>query len=390
MPEIKADTASDHRLTIADVSDISAQKPDPKIRVASLDIFRGLTVALMILVDDAGGEWPKIGHAPWNGCNLADFVMPFLLLLRITSRLDAVKKVIGRTLKLLFWGIILQGGFSHAPDKLTYGVDMKKIRWCGILQRIAFAYLVVALIEIFTKKEQTKELPPGWPSIFKLYSSQWLMGACILVIYVAAIYGTYVPNWQFTVQDRDSADYGKVFTVECSVRGKLDPPCNAVGFIDRKILGINHMYQHPAWKRSEACTDNSPYEGPFRTSAPSWCKAPFEPEGILSYVCVTSGAAALVFSSIYALCMFQPLAWIGMNAMLVYVMAAEGIFAGFINGWYYNDPHNTLIYWIQKHIFIGVWHSQRVGILLYVIFAEILFWGMVAGIFHRLEIYWKL
>uniref|UniRef100_A0A6N2LED5 Heparan-alpha-glucosaminide N-acetyltransferase catalytic domain-containing protein n=1 Tax=Salix viminalis TaxID=40686 RepID=A0A6N2LED5_SALVM len=251
MPEIKADTASDHRLTIADVSDISAQKPDPKIRVASLDIFRGLTVALMILVDDAGGEWPKIGHAPWNGCNLADFVMPFLLLLRITSRLDAVKKVIGRTLKLLFWGIILQGGFSHAPDKLTYGVDMKKIRWCGILQRIAFAYLVVALIEIFTKKEQTKELPPGWPSIFKLYSSQWLMGACILVIYVAAIYGTYVPNWQFTVQDRDSADYGKVFTVECSVRGKLDPPCNAVGFIDRKILGINHMYQHPAWKRSE-------------------------------------------------------------------------------------------------------------------------------------------
>uniref|UniRef100_A0A6N2LGE2 Heparan-alpha-glucosaminide N-acetyltransferase catalytic domain-containing protein n=1 Tax=Salix viminalis TaxID=40686 RepID=A0A6N2LGE2_SALVM len=253
MPEIKADTASDHRLTIADVSDISAQKPDPKIRVASLDIFRGLTVALMILVDDAGGEWPKIGHAPWNGCNLADFVMPFLLLLRITSRLDAVKKVIGRTLKLLFWGIILQGGFSHAPDKLTYGVDMKKIRWCGILQRIAFAYLVVALIEIFTKKEQTKELPPGWPSIFKLYSSQWLMGACILVIYVAAIYGTYVPNWQFTVQDRDSADYGKVFTVECSVRGKLDPPCNAVGFIDRKILGINHMYQHPAWKRSECC-----------------------------------------------------------------------------------------------------------------------------------------
>lgn len=34
---------------------------------------------LMILVDDAGEEWPMIGHAPWNGCNLADFVMPFFL-----------------------------------------------------------------------------------------------------------------------------------------------------------------------------------------------------------------------------------------------------------------------------------------------------------------------
>jgi predicted acyltransferase len=36
-------------------------------------------VQLMILVDGAGGEWPVIGHAPWNGCNLADFVMPFFL-----------------------------------------------------------------------------------------------------------------------------------------------------------------------------------------------------------------------------------------------------------------------------------------------------------------------
>ncbi|KAL8545556.1 hypothetical protein ACS0TY_005630 [Phlomoides rotata] len=95
-------------------------------RVASLDIFRGLTVALMILVDDAGGEWPSIGHAPWNGCNLADFVMPFFLFIvgmaialalkRIPNRKKAISKVILRTLKLLFWGILLQGGYSHAPD----------------------------------------------------------------------------------------------------------------------------------------------------------------------------------------------------------------------------------------------------------------------------------
>ncbi|KAL5983765.1 hypothetical protein ACLOJK_017856 [Asimina triloba] len=31
----------------------------------------------------------------------------------------------------------------------------------------------------------------------------------------------------------------------------------------------------------QACTDNSPYEGPFKEDAPSWCQAPFEPEGIL-------------------------------------------------------------------------------------------------------------
>lgn len=125
--------------------------------------------------------------------------------------------------------------------------------------------------------------------------------------------------------------------------------------------------------------------------------------------------------------LFLPLQWIGMNAMLVYVMAAGGIFAGFINGWYYENPHNTLVLlhlmpsvfytshgflllvvlwsslnldeciyicpqvnWIQKHIFIEVWHSRRVGILLYVIFAEICFWAIVAGIFHWFGIYWKL
>lgn len=105
-----------------------------------------------------------------------------------------------------------------------------------------------------------------------------------------------------------------------------------------------------------------------------------------SYICVTSGAAALVFSSLYSLVilvpphgqllttlvkfcrrqiycfislwllqvdilewklMFLPLKWIGMNAMLVYVMGAEGILAAFFNGWYYRDPRNTLVKKIQ-------------------------------------------
>ncbi|XP_071736981.1 uncharacterized protein [Rutidosis leptorrhynchoides] len=463
-----------------DVDDVTEHHPEPRgttttiikhdhnKRVASIDIFRGLTVALMILVDDAGGEWPVIGHAPWNGCNLADFVMPFFLFIvgmsialalkRIPDKFIAIKKVILRTLKLIFWGLLLQGGYSHAPDKLSYGVDVKNIRWFGILQRIALAYFIVGMLEIATQGAQDKELPPGHFSIYKLYIWHWLLGACVLIVYMTVVYEINVPSWEFTVRNTDSADYGKILTVTCDVRGKLDPPCNAVGYIDRKVLGINHMYQHPAWKRSKACTARSPYEGPFKKTAPSWCWAPFEPEGVLSsisailstiigvhfghvlvqikdhsarlthwiimgvallvsgiilhvtnanplnkqmytfsYVCVTSGAAAIVFSFFYIMVdiwklryMFLPLEWIGKNAMLVYVMAAEGIFAGFFNGWYYDDPHNTLIYWIQKHVFIGVWHSRRVGILLYVIFAEIMFWGIISGILHRLGIYWKL
>ncbi|KOM31480.1 hypothetical protein LR48_Vigan01g103500 [Vigna angularis] len=54
----------------------------------------------------------------------------------------------------------LPSGFSHAPDNLTYGVDMKQIRWCGILKRIALAYLVVALVEIFSRSAQDRSTHP--------------------------------------------------------------------------------------------------------------------------------------------------------------------------------------------------------------------------------------
>ncbi|GMP50295.1 hypothetical protein CsSME_00016971 [Camellia sinensis var. sinensis] len=96
------------------------------------------------------------------------------MLQKIPMVKDAVKKIIIRTLKLLFWGIILQGGYSHAPDDLSYGVDMKQIRWCGILQRIALVYLVVALIETFTTKLRPTVLDPGHFSIFTAYKWQWL------------------------------------------------------------------------------------------------------------------------------------------------------------------------------------------------------------------------
>ena len=92
------------------------------------------------------------------------------------------------------------GGYSHAPDELTYGVDMKHIRWCGILQvryhtnflnkrqkymhmpesdfslllqRIALAYLVLAIIEIATKDARVQDQSSSGFSIFRLYFSQW-------------------------------------------------------------------------------------------------------------------------------------------------------------------------------------------------------------------------
>ncbi|KAK1562610.1 hypothetical protein Q3G72_014763 [Acer saccharum] len=438
--------------------------PTKSKRVATLDAFRGLTIVVMILVDDAGGAYERIDHSPWNGCTLADFVMPFFLFIvgvaialalkKIPKINDTIKKITLRTLKLLFWGILLQGGYSHAPD-VSYGVDMKKIRWCGILQRIALVYFIVALIETLTTKRRPTVLQPGRLSIFTAYRWQWIGGFVAFVIYMITTYALYVPDWSFVVHDHHGA---KRYTVKCGMRGHLGPACNAVGYVDRQVWGVNHLYSSPVWSRLKACTLSYPNSGPLREGAPTWCRAPFEPEGLLStisailsgtigihyghvlihfkghserlkqwvsmalglliiaiilhftdaipinkqlysfsYVCFTAGAAGTVFSGFYILIdvwgwrtPFLFLEWIGMNAMLVFVLGAQGILAGFVNGWYYKNPDNTLVNWIQTHVFINVWNSKRLGTLLYVIFAEITFWGVVSGILHKLGIYWKL
>ncbi|KAK6140190.1 hypothetical protein DH2020_026074 [Rehmannia glutinosa] len=373
-------------------------------RVATLDAFRGLTIVLMVLVDDAGGAYPRIDHSPWNGCTLADFVMPFFLF------------IVGVAIALA-------------------------------LKRIALVYFVVALIETLTTKLRSTTLKPGHFAIFTAYKWQWIGGFVAFVIYMVTTFSLYVPDWSFVVYHHDKPER---FTVKCGMRGHLGPACNAVGYVDRQVWGINHLYNQPVWTRLKACTFSSPGSGPFRKDAPTWCRAPFEPEGLLSsisaiisgtigihyghvlihfkghaerlkqwlsmavvllivalilhftdgipinkqlysfsYVCFTAGAAGII--DVWGMrTPFLSLEWIGMNAMLVFVMAAQGIFAAFINGWYFKNPDNNLVNWIQQHVFNDVWKSERVGTLLYVIFAEITFWAVVSGILHKLGIYWKL
>jgi hypothetical protein len=41
--------------------------------------------------------------------------------------------------------------------------------------------------------------------------------------------------------------------VKCGVRGDVGPACNVVGYLDRNLLGINHLYQHPVYQRTPVC-----------------------------------------------------------------------------------------------------------------------------------------
>ncbi|WVZ51351.1 hypothetical protein U9M48_002504 [Paspalum notatum var. saurae] len=269
----------------------AATTPRPRgQRLASLDVFRGITVVLMIVVDDVGGLVPAISHSPWDGVTLADFVFPFFLFIsgvsltfaykRVANKELATKNAVIRASKLFLLGLLLQGGFFHSIHDLTYGVDVRKIRLMGVLQRIAIAYLTVALCEIWLRGSASDDIGTNGNGLINRYRHQLFVGLVLTVTYTALLYGMYVPDWEFDVTSTDNTL--RHFMVKCGVRGDTGPGCNAVGMIDRRVLGIHHLYTHPVYLKTVQCSINSPENGPLPSGAPTWCEAPFDPEGLLS------------------------------------------------------------------------------------------------------------
>ncbi|XP_072980488.1 uncharacterized protein [Typha angustifolia] len=396
-------------------SNTSSSQPRMRQRLLSLDVFRGITVALMILVDNAGAFLPSISHSPWDGVNLADFVMPFFLFIvgvslalaykRVPNRIAATKKATLRAVKLFVLGLVLQGGFFHGIHNLTYGVDISSIRLMGVLQRIAIAYLLVAICEIWLRSDGDVDSGYG---LLRRYKFQLFMGFIVTMTYMVLLYGLYVPDWEYKLLDSGSA--GESFFVKCGVRGDTRPGCNAVGMIDRKFLGLQHLYKHPVYQRTKQCSKNSPQNGPLPPGAQSWCQAPFDPEGLLSsmmaivtcliglqfghvivhfkdhgerifqwmissfcllaaafsldfygihmnkplytlsYTCVTAGAAGLLFAGIYVLVdvygyrrLTFAMEWMGMHALMIFILVACNVLPVFIQGFYWKEPQNNLL-----------------------------------------------
>lgn len=123
-------------------------------RLISLDFFRGITIAAMILVNNPGSwayVYPPLLHAKWHGWTPTDLIFPFFLFIvgvsitlafsgkkeNRTARKDLYIKIIGRTIVLFGLGLFLSG-FPF--------FDLSSIRIPGVLQRIAVCYLCASLI----------------------------------------------------------------------------------------------------------------------------------------------------------------------------------------------------------------------------------------------------
>jgi predicted acyltransferase len=133
---------------------LSTLSPDHTERHAALDIMRGLTIALMILVNNPG-TWQHVyapfRHAVWHGCTPTDLVFPFFLfvvgasmyfsLQKYGQGLDrkALTRIARRTLIIFAIGLFL----NAFPPWTT---DWSRLRFLGVLQRIALAYAAGAIL----------------------------------------------------------------------------------------------------------------------------------------------------------------------------------------------------------------------------------------------------
>lgn len=141
----------------------NAALKDPALggRLHSLDVFRGLTIAGMVLVNNAGSwtaVYEPLEHSPWDGWTPTDLIFPFFVFIvgiaiplafekRKTAggeRRVPYLKIFRRTAVIFALGLLLNA-FPFTVDKLQHW------RIPGVLQRIALCYLVASLIFLRSK-----------------------------------------------------------------------------------------------------------------------------------------------------------------------------------------------------------------------------------------------
>lgn len=193
-------------------------------RFYSLDVFRGATVCLMILVNNPG-SWSHIyeplEHAPWHGLTPTDLVFPFFLFAvgnamtfvmpRLQSGGDAAfwKKVLKRTALIFLIGLFLNWWpfVRWTDDHLTFiqwvnsADPTKGVRILGVLQRIALCYFFASVLIYYLGLRKA-----------------FYAGLVLLLLYWLLCYVSN-PSDPYSLQGWFGTD------------------------IDKKILGVPHMYK---------------------------------------------------------------------------------------------------------------------------------------------------
>lgn len=194
------------------------------VRVLSIDVLRGLTIALMILVNDPG-DWgrvfPQLDHAEWNGWTLTDLVFPTFLFLvgaslvfSISGRLakgDCRKTLAGHMFARAGRIVLLDWVLGYFPR-----MDWRHLRLFGVLTRIGLCYLAAGLLLL---------------TVLRLRRRAWAIvatAAVLLLGYWCLLRWAPVPGFGRPLRDVPL----------------LDPQRNLAAWIDRGFTGWTQRWLH--------------------------------------------------------------------------------------------------------------------------------------------------
>jgi predicted acyltransferase len=266
-------------------------------RMLSLDAFRGMTVAGMILVNNPG-TWSAIysplEHAAWHGWTPTDLVFPFFLFIvgvSITlalgrraesagSKRDLYVKIVRRAFIIFGLGLFL-AAFPFYNFTTNTFIDLSTLRIPGVLQRIAVCYLFASVI--FLNTDWRKQ------------------------IYVAA--GLLLAYWALMA----------LVPVQGFGPGLLDSKeGNLAAYVDRAVIGVNHI-----WRQAKV----------------------YDPEGILS----TLPAIATTLCGVLTGHLLRSRRTAAEKAAAMFVAGAAGIVAGW--AWNFWFPVNKAL-WTSSYVLL--------------------------------------
>ena len=197
-------------------------------RLMSLDVFRGLAVAGMILVTNPGTYdavyWPLL-HVQWDGSTPTDMIFPAFLFavgvaitLSFASRIERgydrarlTRHVMIRCFVLFFLGLAING---------LPGYNLHAIRIPGVLQRIALCYLCGSLLYL--------QISRAGEEVAEARQSQRIMMIAGIAIFLLAAY------WAML----------KLVPVPGFGPGRLDSLGNLGAYLDRSIFGVRHLWAY--------------------------------------------------------------------------------------------------------------------------------------------------